>query len=195
MAIRVAHLLENQAMMGRKLAVGKKPEMAVGRILSQLKKLAMGKKPEMAMGRKLAVGKKPEMAMGRILSLLKKLAMAMGRILSLLKKPEMAMGRILSLLKKLAMGKKPEMGMREDSFSAEETGDCNGDSIGAEDAKDKAGPRQSGLALFPALQGTQMTSEKNERREGIRRRRMDLSSSIIFSGRRGEMEREYDGGS
>ncbi|KAJ6675019.1 hypothetical protein OIU85_011217 [Salix viminalis] len=147
MAIRVAHLLENQAMMGRKLAVGKKREMATGR--------------------KLAAGKKPEMATGRI----------------------------LSLLKKLAMGKKPEMAMREDSVSAEETGDCNGDSKGAEDAKDKAGPRQSGLALFPALQGTQMTSEKNERREGIRRRRMDLSSSIIFSGRRGEMERENDGGS
>ena len=64
MAIRVAHLLENQAMMGRKLAVGKKPEMAMGRILSLLKKLAMGKKPEMAMR--------------RILSLLKKLAIAMG---------------------------------------------------------------------------------------------------------------------
>jgi hypothetical protein len=77
MAIRVVHLLENQAVMGR--------------ILSLLKKL------EMAMRRKVAVGKKPETAMGRILSLLKKLAMAVG------KKPETAMGRILSLLKKLAI--------------------------------------------------------------------------------------------
>ncbi|KAJ6319972.1 hypothetical protein OIU78_015378 [Salix suchowensis] len=154
--------------MGRKLAVGKKPEMTVGRKLAVLKKLAMGKKPEMAMRRKLAVGKKPEMAIG-----------------------EDSVS-----VKETGDGEETGDGNEEDSFSAEETGDCNGDSIGAEDAKDKAGPRQSGLALFPALQGTQMTSEKNERREGIRRRRrMDLSSSIIFSGRRGEMERENDGGS
>jgi len=86
-------------------------------------------------------------------------------------------------------------GNEEDSVSVEETGDCNGDSIGSEDAKDKAGPRQSGLALLPALQGSQMTSEKNERREGTRRRRMDLLSSIFFYWRREEMERENDEGS
>ncbi|KAF9669251.1 hypothetical protein SADUNF_Sadunf14G0088400 [Salix dunnii] len=81
----------------------------------------------------------------------------------------------------------------ESGDDGEETG-C-GEETGDGDGEDSAGPRQSGLALFPALQGTQMTSEKNERREGIRRKRMDLSSSIIFSGRRGEMERENDGGS
>ncbi|KAJ6955862.1 hypothetical protein NC652_007080 [Populus alba x Populus x berolinensis] len=72
--------------------------------------------------------------------------------------------------------------------NAVETGDCDGEKTGgrdcmnAEDATCKTTPGGPWLSSLLALRGMQMASDKNKRRgEEIRRRRIDLLSSITLN--------------